>query len=82
MSDFVHEDENEEQKETAAKIKEAYKRFFASPDGSLILADLMEYAPVFRPSNNDAEDGMRRVVLRILQFSGAEKRMKGALGII
>jgi hypothetical protein len=83
MSDFEHQEEQEQAEELRQKIADAYKRLFSSgPDASLVLFDLMEYAPVFRPSINEPEDGMRRVVLRILRLSGAEKRMKRALGIL
>ena len=83
MTDFEHQVETEEAKELQERIRGAYRRLFSSgPDVALVFYDLLEYAPVFRPSLNDSEDGMRRVVLRILRLSEAEAKMKAALGIL
>lgn len=47
----------------------AYRLFFNSPDGLAVAMDLMKFCRFRSPIASDQEEGMRRVFLRILQFS-------------
>ena len=64
------------------QARQAYARLFSSPDGKVVLADLMEAfgwregveLPCYKPGINDNDsshrDGMKEPVRRILRMSG------------
>ena len=60
--------------------KNLYKRVFGSPDGQLVLKDLMDFCHFMQPthdatnSHNSAYyEGKRRVLLRVLSFMAPNK---------
>jgi hypothetical protein len=85
---FEHEVEREKHEQAVKEVVEAYERLFARTDAGIVLHDLCEYARVFVPTfcagAHDLtahEEGMRRVVLRILRLSGIEMKMREQLGV-
>ena len=54
--------------ESQALIR-AYRMCFGSPDGQMVLNDLMKHCKFRSEMQNNFDEGARRVFLRILQFS-------------
>jgi hypothetical protein len=72
-------------------VIEAYERLFSRSDAALVLHDLYTYSLFEIPSFLDGdehgrraahEEGMKRIVRRILLFSGKAKKMRECLGVL
>ena len=82
----------EDKKNLHERIKMAYRNVFSHPDAGLVLKDLDSVVGFFdvmflgerrewlSPEQAAHKDGMRRVMLRILRFSGLESEMRNAMG--
>ena len=84
--EFDFETEARERERVTEKVIAAYEQLFRQAEAQLVLADLIEFAHVFAPTYREGradrtafEEGMRRVALRILRFSGWEKKLKDSL---
>jgi hypothetical protein len=84
---FEFEDELEARERTKEKTLLAYQSIFNAADARVVLVDLIRIANVFAPTYRDGnpertafEEGMRRIVLRILRLSGIEARMMNQIG--
>jgi hypothetical protein len=82
----------DEKKKQHERIRMAYRNVFSHPDAWIVLKDLDSVVGFFdvmflgerrewlTPEQAAHKDGMRRVLLRILRFSGLENEMREAMG--
>ncbi|MDD2654651.1 MAG: hypothetical protein PHI86_06070 [Candidatus Omnitrophica bacterium] len=79
---FEHEQERAAANAERQKVFDAYRRLFQSPDGAVVLHDLIQTGKVFQGTATDVEEGMRFQTLYILRMSGVEEKIQKLIGAI